>query len=70
MSAALAAGVERIVYTSSVATSGLPRATARPSDRGPAAAGPHQAIGAYKRSKVVAERLVEDHGRRTRVCPP
>jgi len=57
MEAALAAGVERIVYTSSVAT-------LKPRDGGPAdesrAAAPDQVVGAYKRSKVVAERLVED----------
>ncbi len=56
MNAAKAAGVERIVYTSSVAT-------LRPDDRGAAdetrPATPEQAVGAYKRSKVVAERLVE-----------
>lgn len=57
MNAARATGVERIVYTSSVAT-------LKPLDTGPAdetrAATPEQAVGAYKRSKVVAERLVED----------
>ena len=57
MEAALAAGVERVVYTSSVAT-------LRPWDGGSAdesrAAAPDQVVGAYKRSKVVAERLVED----------
>jgi len=57
MDAALAAGVERIVYTSSVAT-------LKPHDDGPAdesrAATPEQAVGAYKRSKVVAERQVEN----------
>lgn len=56
MEAALAAGVERIVYTSSVAT-------LKPANDGPAdescAATPGEAIGAYKRSKIVAERLVE-----------
>ncbi|WEJ99572.1 MAG: NAD-dependent epimerase/dehydratase family protein [Candidatus Sphingomonas phytovorans] len=56
MEAALAAGVERLVYTSSVAT-------LKPDPTGPAdetrAATPEQAVGAYKRSKVVAERLVE-----------
>ena len=56
MEAALAAGVERIVYTSSVATlrpdHGKPAEETRP-------ATPEQAVGAYKRSKVVAERLVE-----------
>ena len=56
MGAARDAGVERIVYTSSVAT-------LKPIDGGAAdetrAATPEQAVGAYKRSKVVAERLVE-----------
>ncbi|HEX7850691.1 MAG TPA: hopanoid-associated sugar epimerase [Sphingomonas sp.] len=56
MRAAAAAGVERIVYTSSVAT-------LRPVENGAAdetkAASPDQVVGAYKRSKVVAERLVE-----------
>ena len=56
MEAALDAGVERIVYTSSVAT-------LKPRDDGPAdedrAATPDQAVGSYKRSKVLAERLVE-----------
>jgi dihydroflavonol-4-reductase len=57
MEAALRAGVERIVYTSSVAT-----LKARP-DGGPSdetlPLEPAAAIGAYKYSKVVAERLVE-----------
>lgn len=56
MNAARTAGVERIVYTSSVAT-------LKPDPAGPAdetrPATPEQAVGAYKRSKVVAERLVE-----------
>ena len=56
MRAARDAGVERIVYTSSVAT-------LRPDPAGPAdetrPATSEQAVGAYKRSKVVAERLVE-----------
>jgi dihydroflavonol-4-reductase len=57
MQAALAAGVERVVYTSSVATlkartDGVPvDETCRHSEQ--------TAIGAYKRSKVVAERVVE-----------
>jgi len=63
MAAALQAGVGRIVYTSSVATIAPdpagPADETRPLDE----AG---AIGAYKRSKVVAERLVEtmvaEHG--------
>lgn len=57
MTAARDAGVERIVYTSSVAT-------LLPDPSGPAdetrAARPEQATGTYKRSKVVAERLVEE----------
>jgi dihydroflavonol-4-reductase len=56
MVAGRASGVARIVYTSSVAT-------LLPDPSGPAdetrAAGPEQAIGVYKRSKVLAERLVE-----------
>jgi dihydroflavonol-4-reductase len=56
MNAARAAGIERLVYTSSVAT-------LLPDDHGAAdetrPATPEQAVGAYKRSKVVAERLVE-----------
>lgn len=56
MRAALDAGVRRIVYTSSVAT-------LRPDADGPADEGrplaSDSAIGAYKRSKVIAERLVE-----------
>jgi dihydroflavonol-4-reductase len=56
MEAALAAGVERIVYTSSVATR-KPRADGPADESRPAT--PGQAVGAYKRSKVVAERLVD-----------
>jgi dihydroflavonol-4-reductase len=56
MTAALETGIKRIVYTSSVAT-------LLPDPAGPAdetrAATPEQATGAYKRSKVVAERMVE-----------
>jgi dihydroflavonol-4-reductase len=57
MQAALSAGVERIVYTSSVAT-------LKPHDDGTAVDETSRhtvdtAIGAYKRSKLVAERLVE-----------
>jgi dihydroflavonol-4-reductase len=57
MRAALAEGVERIVYTSSVATlkvtsSGAIVDETKPSD-------PASTIGAYKRSKVLAERVVE-----------
>ncbi|HEY7903388.1 MAG TPA: NAD-dependent epimerase/dehydratase family protein, partial [Casimicrobiaceae bacterium] len=57
MEAALRAGVERIVYTSSVATlatrsDGLAVDETAPLDE-------RAAIGVYKRSKVAAERLVE-----------
>ena len=57
MAAALAAKVERIVYTSSVATlalrdDGVPVDETAPQD-------PARSIGAYKRSKTLAERLVE-----------
>jgi dihydroflavonol-4-reductase len=55
--AALRAGVERLVYTSSVAT-------LRPGDDHPSdetcQLTPEQAIGPYKRSKVLAERVIED----------
>ncbi|SFG50067.1 hopanoid-associated sugar epimerase [Methylobacterium gossipiicola] len=57
MEEALRAGIERIVYTSSVATikphdDGTPADETRPLT-------PETAIGAYKRSKVVSERVVE-----------
>lgn len=57
MEAALKAGAERVVYTSSVATlrltgNGSPSNETMPLDAA-------NAIGAYKRSKVLAERLVE-----------
>ena len=55
MRGALAAGVGRVVYTSSVATLGFTRSPADETDP----LTPSGAIGAYKRSKVVAERLVE-----------
>jgi dihydroflavonol-4-reductase len=57
MQAALAAGVERVVYTSSVATL-KPRSgrAAEETSRHDESTAP----GAYKRSKVVAERLVEE----------
>lgn len=56
MEAALAAGTRRVVYTSSVATIAPLEGGAAGEDRPLTAA---TAIGAYKRSKVVAERLVE-----------
>ncbi|HEX4095411.1 MAG TPA: NAD-dependent epimerase/dehydratase family protein, partial [Caulobacteraceae bacterium] len=55
MQAALAAGVERVVYTSSVATLSLKQVPADETQPLSEA----EAIGAYKKSKVVAERLVE-----------
>jgi dihydroflavonol-4-reductase len=60
MIAASACGVERIVYTSSVATLG-PKPGAdkdAPADE-TGALTPQTAVGAYKRSKVIAERMVE-----------
>jgi dihydroflavonol-4-reductase len=57
MRAALAEGVERIVYTSSVATLKVSPAGEIVVETKPAQA--HQTIGAYKRSKVLAERAVE-----------
>jgi dihydroflavonol-4-reductase len=56
MEEALRAGVERIVYTSSVATLRLAGGAPATEDN-PLADG--EGIGAYKRSKVAAERLVE-----------
>jgi len=57
MQQALRAGVERIVYTSSVATLAL-RPDGSPADESVALT-EEQGIGAYKRSKIAAERLVE-----------
>jgi len=57
MEAALATGVERIVYTSSVATLAL-RSHGEPADETRRIAA-QDAVGAYKRSKVLAEREVE-----------
>jgi len=57
MQAAQAAGVERIVYTSSVATL-KPHDDGTPADE-TSRHSEESAIGAYKKSKVVAERLVE-----------
>ena len=55
--AAMAARVSRVVYTSSVATLAVTPETVAATEDMPLAA--EQAIGAYKRSKVLAERLVE-----------
>jgi dihydroflavonol-4-reductase len=56
MEAALKAGLERIVYTSSVATLRIP-ASGAADETTPLTES--EAIGAYKKSKVAAERLVE-----------
>jgi dihydroflavonol-4-reductase len=56
MEAALRAGCERVVYTSSVATIAT-RADAVPADES-TPLDERDAIGTYKRSKVVAERIV------------
>src|SRR5437899_8051944 len=64
MEEALRAGAERIVYTSSVATIAL-------TDDAPAdetqPLSERDAIGGYKKSKVMAERLVEDMVQRQRL---
>ena len=64
MEEALRAGVERIVYTSSVATlevqGDLPARETRPLPE-------DKAIGTYKKSKVLAERLVEEMVRQHRL---
>jgi dihydroflavonol-4-reductase len=57
MAAALAAGVERVVHTSSVATLRLSPDGAPADESGPIAE--REAVGVYKRSKVAAERIVE-----------
>ena len=57
MHAALDASVERIVYTSSVATLRAGDASTSVDETSPLDEG--EGVGAYKRSKVVAERLVE-----------
>jgi dihydroflavonol-4-reductase len=57
MEAALSQGVKRIVYTSSVATLRAGDAATTVDETSPLA--PGEAVGAYKESKVVAERLVE-----------
>src|SRR6202171_4772448 len=57
MEEALRAGVERVVYTSSVATLAVRRDGTSVDETFPLDEA--KAIGAYKRSKVAAERLVE-----------
>ncbi|MBU6462570.1 MAG: NAD-dependent epimerase/dehydratase family protein [Bradyrhizobium sp.] len=58
MESALRAGVERIVYTSSVATLGV-RHDGTPADESNSIS-PQQTTGPYKRSKVLAEQVVLD----------
>ncbi|CAN5367002.1 NAD-dependent epimerase/dehydratase family protein [soil metagenome] len=71
MEAAVAASIGRLVYTSSVATL-KPSATGAADEN--CAATPEQAVGAYKKSKVIAERLVEkmiaDNGLRATMVLP
>ncbi|WP_043836008.1 hopanoid-associated sugar epimerase [Muricoccus aerilatus] len=57
MQAAMAEGVERIVYTSSVAALKVAGATGPVDESAPL--DPDEAIGTYKRSKTLAEREVE-----------
>jgi dihydroflavonol-4-reductase len=57
MTAAIKAGVERIVYTSSVATLALTNDGHPADETNPLPE--HEAIGTYKRSKIAAERLVD-----------
>lgn len=57
MEAAMAAGVERVVYTSSVATIAIRSGGLAANETTPLRE--DQGIGAYKRSKIAAERLVE-----------
>jgi dihydroflavonol-4-reductase len=57
MQEAIRAGVERVVHTSSVATVGL-RPDGAPADEAVRLAA-SEGLGAYKRSKIAAERLVE-----------
>jgi dihydroflavonol-4-reductase len=58
MREALSAGVERIVYTSSVAALKIAGATSPVDETSPLS--PDEAIGTYKRSKTLAERAVEE----------
>jgi dihydroflavonol-4-reductase len=62
LEACVKGGVERVVYTSSVGTLGLPR------DAGPGtettAVGLDDMIGPYKRSKFLAERVAEEYAAR------
>jgi dihydroflavonol-4-reductase len=61
LNAARAAGVARIVYTSSVATIGIPSDGSPGEERTPAAL--NNMIGHYKRSKYLAEEVARDAAR-------
>jgi dihydroflavonol-4-reductase len=61
LAAARRAGVERIVYTSTVATIAVPRHGALPNEETQAAL--EEMIGHYKRSKFLAERVAVDAAR-------
>jgi dihydroflavonol-4-reductase len=61
LSAARAAGVPRVVYTSSVATIGIPPDGSPGEERTPVAL--HHMIGHYKRSKYLAEEVARDAAR-------
>jgi dihydroflavonol-4-reductase len=65
MREAMAEGVERIVYTSSVATLKVAGATGPVNETAPQ--DPAAAIGTYKRSKTLAERAVKDMVNRDRL---
>jgi dihydroflavonol-4-reductase len=66
MQAAMDAGVERIVYTSSVATLGIPPNGAPGREDTPTSI--ENMIGPYKRSKFMAEEVVRDLAK-TQNCP-
>ena len=59
LTCAQAAGVKRVVYTSSVATLGLPKSGAPGDEQTPVALA--DMIGHYKRSKFLAEEVVREH---------
>jgi dihydroflavonol-4-reductase len=61
MEEAMRAGVERVIYTSSVATIEPHHGTSADESR---PISEERAVGPYKKSKVIAERLVEDMVRR------
>ena len=58
LSAALAVGVQRVVYTSSVATLGIPKGGSQGDETTPVSL--EDMIGHYKRSKFIAERVAQE----------